>query len=293
MSKDCYAYKYKSSMLYKLIIFLFFMCSFESCLIAQEVRKDTVPATKLEKKLEKKPYGVSQFAHETFLFVKQPAKWKGNDWLKVGAVVVATVAVMPLDQKINQATQGDQHYYYSIPIVGGRVYGEWYSIGGVTAVFAGYGILTQNSTAKRVAVEVLQAGLYSELVTTVLKVAIGRARPLITDNSYSYRPFTFLDDNYHSMPSGHTTSAVALSTVMSRHADKLIFKILAYVPAAFTMFSRIYQDKHWLSDEIPAAAIGYFTGDWVVNLHEVKKHRININSVYPPVITIDLNKESK
>jgi membrane-associated phospholipid phosphatase len=280
-------------MLHRFVIFLFLISGIESCLIAQEAKKDTVPATTLEKKMEKKPYGISQFAHESFLFVKQPVKWKGNDWLKVGAVVLVTASLMPLDQKINQATQGDQHYYYSVPIVGGRVYGEWYSIGGVTAIFAAYGILAQNNTSKRVAVEVLQAGLYSELVTTVLKVAIGRARPLITDNSYSYRPFTFLDDNYHSMPSGHTTSAFALSTVMSRHADKLIFKILAYVPAAFTMFSRIYQDKHWLSDEIPAAAIGYFTGDWVVNLHEGKKHRINVTSVYPPAVTINLNRESK
>jgi hypothetical protein len=36
------------------------------------------------------------------------------------------------------------------------------------------------------------------------------------------------------------------------------------------MFSRIYQHQHWLSDEIPAAAIGYFVGNWVVDLHEGK-----------------------
>ena len=93
------------------------------------------------------------------------------------------------------------------------------------------------------------------------------------------------------MPSGHTTSAMALSTVMSRHADKMVFKILAYVPAAFTMFSRIYQDKHFLSDEILAAGIGYFVGNWVVDLHEGKRHRINVTSVYPAVaISINLNR---
>ena len=94
------------------------------------------------------------------------------------------------------------------------------------------------------------------------------------------------------MPSGHTTAAMALSTVMSRHANSTLLKILAYVPAGFTMFSRIYQNKHWLSDEIPALAIGYFTGNWVVDLHEGKKHRINVTSVYPTTaITFSLNKQ--
>ena len=83
---------------------------------------------------------------------------------------------------------------------------------------------------------------------------------------------------------------MALSTVMSRHANSTVLKILAYLPAGFTFFSRIYQDKHWLSDEVPAAAIGYFVGNWVVYLHEVKRHRINVTSAYPTTISIDLDK---
>ncbi len=94
------------------------------------------------------------------------------------------------------------------------------------------------------------------------------------------------------MPSGHATSAMALSTVMSRHANSTALKILAYVPAGFTLFSRIYQNQHWLSDEIVGAAIGYATGNWVVDLHEGKRHRINVTSVYPVTISIGLNRES-
>ena len=63
---------------------------------------------------------------------------------------------------------------------------------------------------------------------------------------------------------------------MSRHAHSTGLKILAYIPAAFTLFSRIYQDKHWVSDELIGAAVGYFVGNWVVDLHEAKRHRINV-----------------
>ena len=278
-------------MAYKFLILLLFSISFQTGIYAQGGKKETTPETKEEKKQEKRVYSLTQFGHESYLFVKQPTKWKGNDWLRIGLVTASTVAVMALDQTIMNSTQGQQRFYYSAPIVGGRVYGEWYSIGGVAGTFALYGIIAHDTAAKKISIELLQAGVYSELVTTMLKIAIGRARPISGENAFSYRPFTVIDDYYHSMPSGHTTSAMALSTVMSRHAHSTALKILAYVPAGFTMFSRIYQDKHWLSDEIIAAAIGYFVGNWVVDLHEGKRHRINVTSMYPTTtITYSLNQ---
>jgi hypothetical protein len=261
---------------------------------AQEKNKEvTAPETpkeiKLEKKLQNKIYSFPQFWHETILFIKQPGKWGGNDWLKLGGVVVATIAVMPFDEGITNSTQGDQKYYNSAAVEGGRIYGEWYSIAIVAGSVGIYGLLVRDTSAKKISIELLQAGLYSELVATVLKRVVGRARPVYTDNSNWYKPFTFTDDNFHSMPSGHTTSAFALSTVLSRHAHSTALKILAYVPAGFTMFSRIYQHQHWLSDEIPAAAIGYFVGNWVVDLHEGKRHRINVTSMYPLGLSYSLS----
>src|SRR5579862_2716343 len=86
----------------------------------KETEKDTV----LEKKLETRFYSFRQFEHETFLFVKAPTKWHGSDWLRVGIVVGATMALMPFDQSITNSSQGDQHYFKSVPVIGGRVYGE-------------------------------------------------------------------------------------------------------------------------------------------------------------------------
>ena len=207
-----------------------------------------------------------------------------------GVITASTILVATtLDKAMVRSTQGQQRFYYSAPIVGGRIYGEWYSIGGVAGAFGIYGMIARDTAAKKVSIELLQAGVYSELITTVLKIAVGRARPLITENAFTFHPFTVYNDKYYSMPSGHTTSAMALSTVMSRHAHSTFFKVVAYVPAAFTMFSRIYQDDHWLSDIVPAAAIGYFVGNWVVDLHEGKRHRINVTSVAPLAVSIDLD----
>jgi membrane-associated phospholipid phosphatase len=277
-------------MLNKFFILLVFSFTFQTYIIAQVKKPEITPETVGEKKQERKLYSLSQFGHETFLFVKQPTKWKGADWIRVGAVTASTLIVMgTLDKAMVRATQGQQNYYYSAPIVGGRMYGEWYSIGGVAGAFELYGIIAKDTATKKIAIELFQAGVYSELMTTVLKFAVGRARPLVTENPNTFRPFALLGNNYYSMPSGHTTSAVALSTVMSRHAKTTFWKIAAYVPAALTMFSRIYQDDHWLSDVVPGAAIGYFVGNWVVDLHEGKRHRINVTSVAPLALSISLD----
>ena len=249
------------------------------------------PETKAEKKLEKKLYSLSQFGRESYLWVRQPVLWRGGDWLKLGIVAAATFAVMPLDRSTMNLTNGGQRYYYSVPVVAGRVYGEWYSIGAVAGSFGIYGLLARDTASKKISIELLQAGIYAELATMMLKSIVGRARPYNSESPYIFHPFTIFNDGYHSFPSGHATAAMALSTVMSRHARSTTLKILAYVPAGFTLFARIYQQKHWASDEILGSAIGFFVGNWVVDLHEGKRHRINVTSFYPTtVITYSLNQ---
>lgn len=288
-------------MLNKLFISVLLIITFQSVVIAQETKHDTIagtkgkldvaPETKEERKQEKKLYSFSQFGKESLLFVKQPLRWKGKDWITVGALAGGTALLTLADQPLRDATQGDQNYYYSVPVVAGRVFGEWYSIVAVAGSFGAYGMIARDTSAKKIAIELFQAGLYSELVTGLLKTVVGRARPYMNEGPSSFHPFTFFNPDYNSFPSGHSTSAFALSTVLSRHAHSTALKIIAYTPAALTLFSRIYQDKHWVSDELIGAAIGYFVGNWVVDLHETKRHRINVavTSVYPPAVSIDLD----
>jgi membrane-associated phospholipid phosphatase len=263
-------------MLKKLIISLLIFLTLQPIARAQNAIVDSIPATKEEKKQERKFYNPKQFIHESWLFVKSPVTWDKYNWIRFGAAIGVTAALMPLDQTIARMASNNQQYYYSIPIVSGRVYGEWYSIGLVTVGFTSYGLLAHDTVAKKIAIELFQAGVYSEALTALLKYTIGRARPYTGLGPYTFHPLSFFDYPYNSMPSGHMTSAIALSTVMSRHARKTIWKILAYVPAAFTMVSRIYQDQHFLSDEFLGSCIGYFVGNWVVNLHEQRKHNIKV-----------------
>jgi hypothetical protein len=249
--------------------------------IVQLIVKDTVPKkeaqkdTLYEKKLEGKPYSLSQFEHESFLFAKEPARWHKADWLRLGLIAATTAAIIPFDTKIANITQNNQRAYYDLPVEAGRIYGEWYFTASVATVFVGYGVLNHNTRAEKIDVELFQAGLYSEVITQLLKVGIGRANPMANVGEFSFRPFKFQKD-YGSMPNGSASLAFAISTITFRHAKSNLVKILAYVPAAFNLFSGIYKNTHWASDEFMGAAIGYSTGMWVVTLHEGKRHKINI-----------------
>jgi hypothetical protein len=277
-------------MLSKYFLSFLLILSIQSSLNAQDIKKDTIPGTKgkldvapetvKEKIQERKLYSISQFTRETVLFVKQPLRWQKEDWLIVGGLTAGTALLTFADRPLRDATQGVQRYNNSVYVVGGRVFGEWYSITGVAAGFGLYGILAKDTAAKKISIELFQALAYSEVVTQLLKMTVGRARPYLNQGPGVFHPFIGSSADFNSFPSGHSTSAFALSAVMARHAKTLPLKILSFVPAGFTLFSRVYQDKHWVSDELIGAALGYFVGNWVVDLHESRRHRINVK---PPV----------
>jgi membrane-associated phospholipid phosphatase len=234
-------------------------------------------------------YNFTQFRDETFDFVKQPARWEGNDWLKLGIVGAGTFLVMQADRPVRDAVMRDQSYYNSAPVIFGKMWGDNYTTLVVAGLFAARGLLTNDNSTKKVGFEIIQAALYSGGITAILKVVAGRARPYTNEGPADYRPITMLDDGFHSLPSGHTTLAFALSTVLSRNVHSTALKVLAYVPAALTAFSRVYQDYHWVSDCVLAAVIGYVSAAWIVDLHDQKDSPVHVSSIYPLTIRISLD----
>jgi len=163
----------------------------------------------------------------------------------------------------------EQIYYYSIPIVFGRLWGDLPAPIVLFSGFAVYSLITDDIWSRKMAYEIGQASLYAGGLTFLLKMAIDRARPYMEEGSGTFHPFSsiFIQD-YHSMPGGHTTVAFTILTVLSRNVKPVWLKVLLYVPAALTFVSRVYQDKHWTSDNFMGAAFGYYIATWVVDFHE-------------------------
>jgi membrane-associated phospholipid phosphatase len=226
-------------------------------------------------------YDFPQFGHETGDFIKQPTKWDGSDWLRIGLISGATLLTMQVDEPIRSAVLKDRSYFYSVPIEAARMYGELYSPVVFFAGFAAHSLIAHNASSRKIAYEIGQASLYTGAITLMLKTAFGRARPYMNEGAFSYYPFSSFLDRYHSLPGGHTATAFVISTVLSRNAGPTWLKILAYLPAVITPVSRVYQDQHWASDNVMGGALAYFVATWVVDLHEKKDKQFQSISSTP------------
>jgi membrane-associated phospholipid phosphatase len=262
--------KERITMRHTILLSLFLLISCESSLFAQH------------------PYNFSRFGNETWSFIKQPTKWDGSDWLKIGVVSAGTFLVLETaDQPIRTAVLKDQRYYKSVPIEFGRMWGELYAPVVLFGGFALHSWLADDIGTRKIAYEIGQASLYAGVINYILKLAIGRARPYMEEGKTSFQPFSSLFNiDHQAFPSGHSTAAFVISTVLSRNAKPVWLKGLAYLPAALTFVSRVYQDQHWTSDAFLGAAFGYFIATWVVDQHENNESRVEMSSVYPLSIRI-------
>jgi membrane-associated phospholipid phosphatase len=275
-------------------VFLLLVLIFgESSLVSQSLAsQDTVQGNlALRDSAEGNKYNFSQFGHETWSFIKQPTTWDGSDWLTLGAIGAGTFLLMQVDQPIRDAVTKDQRYYWSVPIEAGRM---WAELPPPVLIFTGlatFSWITGDKATKKTAYEVAQALLYAGAADKLLAIVVGRSRPYNNEGSKSFHLFSsvFPIPEHQSLPGGHNVIAFALSTVLSRNVKPLWLKGLAYVPAALTFISRVYQDRHWTSDNFLGASLGYFVATWVVDQHEQKESRIQISSVFPLTISIALN----
>jgi len=226
-------------------------------------------------------YNLSQFGNETSDFINQPSKWDGSDWLKLGVMSAGSYLLIEIaDQPVRDFILKDRSYLYSFPIEAGRIWGELYSPVILFAGFAAHSLITNDISTRKIAYEIGQASLYTGAITLLLKTVFGRARPYMNEGKSSYHPFSFRDD-FHSFPGGHTATAFVLSTVLSRNAGPTWLKVLAYLPAVITPFSRVYEDKHWVSSCFFGGALGYFVATWVVDLHKKKDKEFQSTSSTP------------
>jgi membrane-associated phospholipid phosphatase len=100
--------------------------------------------------------------------------------------------------------------------------------------------------------DMLDAAVVNFTYTEILKLSVGRERPNGQDNK--------------SFPSGHTSNAFAMASVAQLHYGWKV-GAPAYALAGLMGLSRIHQDKHWLSDVVAGAAVGYIAGRTVVRVN--------------------------
>jgi len=124
--------------------------------------------------------------------------------------------------------------------------------------------------------------IVSGIISWLLKVSFMRERPFVSWNPKSFHSiFDFINgtigtipykNKYLSFPSGHTTSAFAVFTLLMFSTRNRVLKIIFLAMALLIAFSRIYLSKHYLSDIMFGIIIGYNTSKYFAT-KEVKEKR--------------------
>ena len=144
-----------------------------------------------------------------------------SDLATAGLFVVATGALMPFDERIAHWTQrpGLQH---GAPLR--HVAGAFRTLGDpgtlvLGAATYGTGLLLHDRTTADIGLHATGAVVVGSVVTGLLKVTLGRARPYAVADSnahdYAFGRGLRRGSAYQSLPSGHTTAAFALAAAVA------------------------------------------------------------------------------
>jgi membrane-associated phospholipid phosphatase len=170
-----------------------------------------------------------------------PARFDGRDWAEAAAVSGGLIFVGTRDDRIDawvqahRSKQTDDFARFVTP------FGSWAAIG-VSVIALSGGLLTRDKRLldtgrDAVEAEILAAGI----ATPALKFAVGRVRPSDGSDGDEFRPFS----GNASFPSGHTTEAFAVASVLAARADGWVVPVVSYTLASCVAYARVHDRAHW------------------------------------------------
>ncbi|HEY3134065.1 MAG TPA: phosphatase PAP2 family protein [Gemmatimonadaceae bacterium] len=198
----------------------------------------------------------------------------GKDALLLGIFAIGTAAVAPIDMQIASRLQyprAQENRFLRTAATGFRLLGDPGSVVTGLGVYA-LGRIDGQRRVQAMGLHSVESILLADLFGGGIKLMAGRQRPFIDiKNPYNFQLWRgFVSDQYRSFPSGHTVTAFAFASTVTResqfwwpHAAFYIGTVF-YGGATLVGISRMYNNMHWASDVMTGAAIGTIVGLKVV-----------------------------
>ena len=198
----------------------------------------------------------------------------GKDALILGAFMIGTAFVAPIDLQIASRLQDpgtQENQFLRRAATGFRLLGDPGSFVTGTGVYL-IGRAGGNRRVEAVGLHSVEAILLADVLGGGIKMLAGRQRPSVDIKSpYNFQLWRgFAGDQYRSFPSGHTITAFAFASTVTResqfwwpHATWYVGTVF-YGGAGLVGLSRIYNNQHWASDVVAGAALGTIVGLKVV-----------------------------
>lgn len=203
-----------------------------------------------------------------------PFHWDKKEWLLAGSVITADAVLLWQDENIqsfSQTIQNENVSNFNKYVI--TNFGTYYP----AILFSGfgiYGLAAHDKKSCNVALTGAKAMVLTGAFTAGAKFIFQRHRPYEDEppNAFDWEFFTHGLSGHYSYFSGHTSIAFASAVVFAEaYKDKKAVPIIAYSIASLVGLSRIYDNKHWASDVLMGAAIGFGIGKLVTRKSLTKK----------------------
>ncbi len=225
----------------------------------------------------------------------RPPLFTHRDAVAAGLVTAATFALAAFDRTIAENISDPQGSLQQNRFLGARaknfnvINEQSLTVGGLALY--GIGRLARSSMMADVSFHMAEAVVVASLVSQVIRLPVGRERPIVPGNSGSrpfvFRPFKGLGNrDYRAFPSIHSSSGFAAAAVLSGEVARrwpeshwYVSPIL-YGLAATPGLSRMYMNQHWASDVLMGAFIGVVAGQKIVRYNHSVAPRNRVNRFF-------------
>lgn len=216
--------------------------------------------------------------------ITAPASFDQKDWIITAGIIGGTALSFLADTNIRNGI----HNHHTKGMNNFTDIGKYYGNGLYPAILGGLiyfsGKAMKNNDVASTGRMMIESLVYAGIITTILKVSLGRSRPYMNEGNTHFLGFQLNNDNM-SFPSGHVTVAFAVSSVLAAKIDNVYASVFLFGLAGLTAFQRIYEDQHWFSDTVFAATVSTIVGRAIVNYDEDREKERNGSSIsFYPVI---------
>ena len=227
----------------------------------EPVGKPETPAQKVFHAIKDE---AGRYYADSVAIVTAPAQWSRKDWEKAAGITLVLGGLLLEDEKIDHEAQERRTRFTD------RVSAATTSLGGAwgprvsVGLWAG-GLIFHDSNVTNMGREAIEASVLSSIATDLfLKRTFGRERPFESNGETVFRP----GSKHDSFPSGHSTQAFAIASVVAARAHGWVIPAVAYTAATLVAFDRVNTRVHFASDVYAGAIVGMFTGRMIVHRHQ-------------------------
>lgn len=217
---------------------------------------------------------LGNYINKTSQILLSPLSWDQSAWNNTFVITGIASSAFLFDNMIKHNMQASKSKSLDqLTPLPNNILGDFRVMSGGAIVGWSVGQLTNDFRLQQTSRLALECLFFSAMIKGGMKNFFHRARPYTGSSSNDWKgPNGDSNPGRLSFPSGHSTCAFTIATVISeQYSDIEMVPWISYGLAALTAWSRVYSNKHWASDVIVGAAIGHYTAKMILGLENTEQ----------------------